>query len=225
MGADMFISTLVTLDSQTIDFDAGRRALAKITDPAAFSLEFRDDLVDRYLGDAAKDPWVGLDTVEIGYARILGSRLIDDLEKALAGREVSRLFVGQYCVYASGGMSWGDAPTEAATTLTDTEVLPEAVLEAMHIISPAEGTPRNDTGTVLVPTRLRNEERNVEVGLWPADDDEAIVVQVDTGEWTKRLRVNVNDAPVWDGDPERDATPGSYFKPVDGAFREDQARS
>jgi hypothetical protein len=52
-------------------------------------------------------------------------------------------------------------------------------------------------------------ERGVEVDIFDAVDD-AIVVQIDTGQdgrTTGRLRVNVNDGVVWDGDPERESDP------------------
>lgn len=40
---------------------------------------------------------------------------------------------------------------------------------------------------------------------------EAIVVQIDTGEATGRIRVNLNDAPIWDGNPDTDSVPGAFF--------------
>lgn len=59
--------------------------------------------------------------------------------------------------------------------------------------------------------------RDVEVGVWPAHPEmkadggpEAIVVQVDTGEATGRIRINLNDAPIWDG-ATTDKAPGAYF--------------
>jgi len=61
------------------------------------------------------------------------------------------------------------------------------------------------------------DDRDLTVGIWPAHPDlaedgvpEAIVVQIDTGEKTGRLRVNINDGPIWDGDPEQDGQPGRY---------------
>ena len=51
----------------------------------------------------------------------------------------------------------------------------------------------------------------VEVGVWPADpehdDDNTVVVQVDTGLNTGNIRVNLNDAVIFDGDPEKTGTP------------------
>jgi hypothetical protein len=41
--------------------------------------------------------------------------------------------------------------------------------------------------------------------------DGATVVQVDTLPDAGRIRVNLNDASIWDGDPERDAPPGAHL--------------
>lgn len=55
---------------------------------------------------------------------------------------------------------------------------------------------------------ITDDARDLEVGIWPADpfghdgDLDNIVVQIDTGPLTKKLRVNVNDATIWDADPE-----------------------
>lgn len=53
----------------------------------------------------------------------------------------------------------------------------------------------------------------VEVGVWPAavpedgEHEDTIVVQIDTSVDTGRLRVNVNDGTIWDGDPEKVDSP------------------
>ena len=67
------------------------------------------------------------------------------------------------------------------------------------------------------PPHLIYDDRGLTVDIWPAHPDlaedgvpEAIVVQIDTGEKTGRLRVNINDGPIWDGDPEQDEQPGKY---------------
>lgn len=56
------------------------------------------------------------------------------------------------------------------------------------------------------------QDERVTVGIWPADPnagepDDAIVVQIDTFDNTGRLRVNVNDGTIWDGDPEKVDSP------------------
>lgn len=46
------------------------------------------------------------------------------------------------------------------------------------------------------------EARGVELSAYVSPEDGAVVVHIDTAEATGRVRVNVNDAPVWDADPE-----------------------
>lgn len=55
----------------------------------------------------------------------------------------------------------------------------------------------------------------LEIGVWPKSSlrDHASVVQIDTGQFEgQRLRVNLNDAPIWDGDPQTDERPGSKLE-------------
>lgn len=51
----------------------------------------------------------------------------------------------------------------------------------------------------------------VSVEVWPADPEhdlhDTIVVQVDTLEAAGRVRVNLNDGTIYEGNPETDATP------------------
>lgn len=77
--------------------------------------------------------------------------------------------------------------------------------------------------------RLDHDDRDVSVSVWPAveessadDGPEAIVVQIDTGVRTRRLRVNINDAPVWDGDPQTDEHPGAWFDAQPHSEQRDQ---
>lgn len=47
---------------------------------------------------------------------------------------------------------------------------------------------------------------------WVSDLDGAHVVQIDTTATAGRVRVMVNDGPVYDGDPETDAPPGANYR-------------
>lgn len=51
----------------------------------------------------------------------------------------------------------------------------------------------------------------VRVVAWPAQLDDATVVQVDTTADAGRVRININDGPVYDGHPEEDAPPGRFY--------------
>ena len=50
---------------------------------------------------------------------------------------------------------------------------------------------------------------DVEVDTWFGEDDTP-VVQIDTHRGHGRLRINLNDGVVWDGNPETDERPGAY---------------
>ncbi|WP_396908880.1 hypothetical protein [Mycolicibacterium sp.] len=52
----------------------------------------------------------------------------------------------------------------------------------------------------------------VRVQTWTSERDGTLVVQVDTHEDTGRIRINLNDGPIWDGDPDTDNPPGAYFE-------------
>ena len=57
-------------------------------------------------------------------------------------------------------------------------------------------------------------EPNIEVDTWFGEDD-VPVVQIDTPELHGRLRINLNDGVVWDGDPETDERPGKNAELVE----------
>lgn len=61
--------------------------------------------------------------------------------------------------------------------------------------------------------------RDLDIGIWEGrgnalfgEGRDAIVVQIDTGDATGRLRVNVNDGAIYDGNPETDEIPGDQFQ-------------
>lgn len=121
---------------------------------------------------------------------------------------------------------------EAATTLLEARAIPfdkERAIEALSWELGDEWTHEDGLLKLVAAaieldraqrsTTLQNDARDLEVGIWPAHPDmaadggpDAIVVQIDTGGLTKRLRVNVNDAPVWDGDPQTDQHPSGHFR-------------
>lgn len=50
------------------------------------------------------------------------------------------------------------------------------------------------------------EDAPIEVHVYRSPIDGALVVQIDTTEDTGRVRVNINDGRLWDGDPETEET-------------------
>ncbi|MDP9903163.1 hypothetical protein [Arthrobacter bambusae] len=90
--------------------------------------------------------------------------------------------------------------------------------EAIHLVRGSVDDSNSARDTNEDPPTITYDDRGLTVDVRPAHPDlvddggpEAIVVQIDTGEKTGRLRVNLNDGPpVWDGDPEQDEQPGRY---------------
>lgn len=58
------------------------------------------------------------------------------------------------------------------------------------------------------------DQNGVEIQQWTAEHDGVHVVQIDTPQHSGRIRVNLNDAPIWDGDPSTDERPGANFHDV-----------
>ena len=63
-----------------------------------------------------------------------------------------------------------------------------------------------------------------EVSMYRSDMDGTLVVQVDTDAAVGRIRVNLNDGPVWDGDPEADEGPESLARSLADADRRAKLR-
>ena len=61
------------------------------------------------------------------------------LAEALVSDEIADFRVGEYRLYLTGGLSWGDAPTDAFEGLNAVFHLPKAVLDALHIRTDVTG--------------------------------------------------------------------------------------
>lgn len=138
MSACMLTAALAipTDGPQKPDLDRGRLAVDELTEPNA--IEFDDPETEletlipdfdpvRHLDDA------GLPTLDA--VKVAARTIIDDLGKALDGcNEIDVLRIGGYKLFVSGGMSWGDAPTDAAEAIWNTYNLPDTVLTAMNVV-------------------------------------------------------------------------------------------
>lgn len=72
-------------------------------------------------------------------------------------------------------------------------------------------TSKTDThGITALEVELPNGE-SIVIVAWVSDLDGVNVVQIDTTAGAGRVRVNLNDAPVWDGNPATDEHPGAFF--------------
>lgn len=137
MGADMLTAVLATpANGPSPDFDAGREVLATITDASAFGFDDAETEIDILLPGLDPETVVVDDDGQplLQYARLAGSVMVDNLEQWLGSHQISAIEVAGYRLRISGGLSWGDAPTEAAWAIWFAYKLPRAVLLAMGFV-------------------------------------------------------------------------------------------
>jgi hypothetical protein len=101
MGADMLIASLVIPSGVQPDFAAAHRRV-----DAVISADIEDP--DEFLELPDPDTIEGLLALRDDLHRCLA-----ELEQALFGREFTWSEVRDAQVYVTGGLSWGDSPTEA----------------------------------------------------------------------------------------------------------------
>lgn len=102
MGADMLHAALVIKHGRLPDFEAGRAAIERLS---VTEIENPDEFTD------LPDPETEAGLIAL---RTELRRCLDELEKAFDhGREFSWEEVRGATVYITGGLSWGDSPTEA----------------------------------------------------------------------------------------------------------------
>jgi hypothetical protein len=101
MGADMLIASLVISNGTLPDFAAAHRRIEALT---LADIDEPDEFLD------LPDP--GTPEGVLTLREDLHRRLAE-LEQALVGREFTWTDVRGAKVYVTGGLSWGDSPTEA----------------------------------------------------------------------------------------------------------------
>jgi hypothetical protein len=160
MGANMLTATIaVPADREEPPaFEHGRRMIKEVTDVGLFVFDDPESQLEELIDGF--DPDVHLDadgspTLEVAQKASL--KIIDALEKALDSSEASTITVAGYQMHVSGGLSWGDAPTEAADAIWNAYHLPEKVLRVMGFIpdyskalSRTNGNPGHVTDTDIV---------------------------------------------------------------------------
>ena len=141
MSADMLIATIpLRPDFTAPDFAAGRTALSAVEDPTLFDYQDPESDITKFIDLPAEDidlfehdtePYM----LKIEWAKKLGAVVIDALEQAFTSdsNDIDRITSGHRVTYYSGGLSWGDAPTEAAQAMWDVSALPIEVRHAMGI--------------------------------------------------------------------------------------------
>jgi uncharacterized protein YjeT (DUF2065 family) len=161
MGSNMLTATIaVPADrEQPPAFEHGRRMIKEVTDVGLFAFVDPESQLGALVEDF--DPDVHLDAdglPTLAVAQKTGLKIIDALEVALDDSgETSTITVAGYLIHVSGGLSSGDAPTEAADAIWNAYHLPETVLRGMGFIpdysralSRTNGNPGHVTDTDIV---------------------------------------------------------------------------
>jgi hypothetical protein len=100
MGADMLIACLSIPSGRRPDFAACHRAVERL---APTDIEDPDEFHEFDLGTESGMRGLRHDL----------HRSVEKLEEALEGRQFALLGMGGTDVYLTGGLSWGDSPTQA----------------------------------------------------------------------------------------------------------------
>lgn len=133
-----------------VDVEAARGAACRLAD--TLDRDTLEDVLDRL--DGALPPNGRLRDLRGAVRRALRT-LVDDFAESLDSQEVDGLDLGPVTVYVTGGLSYGDAPTEAATTwgrLLDPDApWSTALRRALGLLSPApDGTSEAGQFTVTI---------------------------------------------------------------------------
>ena len=124
MGADLLITALVIETGMTPDFDAARAAIETVS---SAKIEVPDEFWD-YDPDTDE----GLDAIRHHLRDSLS-----ELETALQeSRELASFELHGATVYLTGGMSWGDAPTELFETFSRLWAVPAVLVAAGFEVTP-----------------------------------------------------------------------------------------
>jgi hypothetical protein len=143
MGADLLVAWTVIDTDKAPDFDAGRKAVKALSsdqiEQAAAMVGLDEREGDRIFADADRigQAMSGESTSIRRYTNnVLGRivqpwalALVDELERAWTTepRDVVKIEVRGATVMLTGGMSWGDDPTDSWNSFADLYAMPEVV--------------------------------------------------------------------------------------------------
>jgi hypothetical protein len=121
MGADIIIATLAQERERSLDWDQVDHALEGMT------LSQLNEGLDYATGDTYHD---------VAEARKEVRRIFAELKEIIEDfpRDLTTLHVRGLKLYVSGGMSWGDMPTDSSTVL-DAAVHFDPVLKAVGFVT------------------------------------------------------------------------------------------
>jgi hypothetical protein len=145
MGADMFAAYIASLPNANLDWDAGTAALNTVADPAEFDWE-PDDLEELLGADDDVRDQPSFDTSDLTTLKAYGLRVLTKLKRALEGRGTTELTIGGYCIYLTGGLSWGDEPSDEYGVICASGGLPDSVLKAIGFCTKPWAPPSRRAG-------------------------------------------------------------------------------
>lgn len=114
MGADMLVWSLAWLKDKKLDWEAGKKAIDALeVDEDNTSFNYSREELHNYLEE------------------IKGSFEVKKNYVSACGRETVVYDCGSFWMLITGGMSWGDSPTELGNAIAAFETDAEHVLEAV----------------------------------------------------------------------------------------------
>lgn len=151
MSVNMFTATIAAPATRTepLDFEAGRRALAEITDAGEFTFDDFWAVAETTLDnlDPDVDPIDDDGRPLLELALRVCTKFIDALEKAFTGdepsAEIDERDIAGYRVYINAGLSWSDT----AQAIWNANELPDRVLKAIGFVTDTSVPPASALGT------------------------------------------------------------------------------
>ncbi len=116
MGADLILAAAFYPAGRTLDWDAGRHAIDVLSDDRCA------EAVDSLIGDRLDDQ------PPSETARLVRQRLHEAIGNlSESPRDLTTIDVPGYSILVTGGMSWGDSPTESFDDLEAIGWTPEVM--------------------------------------------------------------------------------------------------
>lgn len=133
MSADMLTAhiTTRTTNPEDLDWDAAKAALARIDSTEPFRFYDPENDAEKWLDtDDDRDVHLEDGTLDLQVLKDIASGILGQLREELSGRGVDVITMGGTTAFISGGLSWGDAPSDACDVIWAAHALPLSVLHA-----------------------------------------------------------------------------------------------
>ena len=135
MGADLVLASVVVKTDENLPWNDRELAMKKAVKelPAKKTIEWATDFAEY---QCLEDDFGEDGTLSEDDARRLLECIVDEFFRGVdsrfggSARDITHVEVGDRRVILSGGMSWGDPPTESFDCINNVDWLPPEVLEA-----------------------------------------------------------------------------------------------